>query len=86
MARNERHVVSDPEGGWDVVKSGAGRVSGHADTQADAIERAREIVRDTGGGEVVIDGPDGTIRDSDIVSPGNDPNPPGTASSRRAGS
>lgn len=76
MGRNERHVVPDPEGGWDVVKPGADRASAHADTQADAIDRAREIVGNTGGGEVVIHRPDGSIRDSDTVSPGNDPNPP----------
>lgn len=32
MARNERHVVPDPEGGWDIVKPGAGRASDHTDT------------------------------------------------------
>ena len=41
-----------------------------------AIARARDIVRNAGGGEVVIHGRDGAIRDSDTVSPGNDPNPP----------
>ena len=36
----------------------------------------KEIVGNLGGGEVVIHRPDGTIRDSDTVPPGNDPNPP----------
>jgi len=74
--RNERHVVPNPGGGWDVEAPSASRASSHHDTQADAINRARQIVHNTGGGEVVIHGQDGRIRDSDTVAPGNDPNPP----------
>jgi Uncharacterized protein conserved in bacteria (DUF2188) len=76
MARNERHVVPGPDGGWNVVKPHAERTSGHFDTQGEAIAQARRIVHNTGGGEVVIHRPDGTIRDSDTVPPGNDPFPP----------
>lgn len=71
-----RHVVPNPGGGWDVKAPGAGRASSHHDTQADAERRAKEIVRNRGGGEVRIHGRDGRIRDSDTVAPGNDPNPP----------
>jgi uncharacterized protein YdaT len=73
---SDRHVVRNPDDGWDVKKPGASRASTHHDTQADAIDRAREIVHNAGGGEVVIHGRDGKIRDSDTVPPGNDPNPP----------
>jgi hypothetical protein len=76
MKRNERHVTPGPDGGWDVVKPGASRASTHHDTQAQAIDRAREIVHNTGGGEVVIHDRKGRIRDSDTISQGNDPNPP----------
>lgn len=77
MSRNERHVEPDPNGGgWDITAPGASRRSGHEDTQAAAINRAREIVGNSGGGEVVIHGRNGKIRDSDTVFPGNDPNPP----------
>ena len=76
MARNERHVVSNPDGGWDVRKPHADRSSGHFDTQADAEARAREILTGIGGGEVVIHRPDGRIRDSDTIPHGNDPFPP----------
>jgi hypothetical protein len=51
-------------------------VSSHHQTQADAERRAKEIVGNDGGGEVVIHRPTGEIRDSDTVAPGNDPNPP----------
>ena len=73
--RNERHAVPNPQGGWDVEAAGSSRRSSHHDTQADAIDRAREIVGNSGGGEIVIHGRDGRIRDSDTVAPGNDPNP-----------
>lgn len=73
---NRRHVVPDPKGGWRVVKPGAKRASARTETQAAAEKRAKEIVAKEGGGEVRIHRPDGSIRDSDTVKPGNDPNPP----------
>lgn len=76
MGDNDRHVVPNPDGGWDVKKPGASRASAHTETQADAIARARDIVHRTGGGEVRIHGRDGRIRDSDTIPPGHDPNPP----------
>lgn len=71
-----RHVVPNPDGGWDVKAPNADRASSHHGTQADAIDRAREIVANAGGGEVRIHGTDGRIRDSDTVRPGRDPFPP----------
>jgi hypothetical protein len=76
MARSSRHVVPDPEGGWNVRKPGADRASSHHDTQAGAEARAKEIMGNEGGGEVVIHDRKGAIRDSDTVRPGHDPNPP----------
>ncbi|MEX2324049.1 MAG: DUF2188 domain-containing protein [Acidimicrobiia bacterium] len=74
--KNRRHVVPNPEGGWDVVAPNAKRVSSHHDTQSEAELRAKDIVRNAGGGEVRIHGRDGRVRDSDTVVPGNDPVPP----------
>lgn len=76
MTRNNRHIVANPGGGWDVKAPGAERASTHHDTQSDAIDRAREIVHNAGGGEVVTHRRDGRIRDSDTIAPGNDPFPP----------
>ena len=76
MSKNSRHVVPNPEGGWDVKKPGASRSSSHHDTQREAESRAKEIVSNAGGGEVRIHDRTGKIRDSDTVKPGNDPNPP----------
>lgn len=73
---NDRHVVKNPTGGWDVKKPGADRASSHHRTQGDAERRAKDVVRGAGGGEVVIHGRDGRIRDKDTVAPAKDPNPP----------
>lgn len=69
---NARHVVPNPHGGWDVRKPGAARTTAHMETQAQAVDRARQILRNSGGGEVRIHGRDGAIRESHIV----EPNPP----------
>jgi predicted RNase H-like HicB family nuclease len=73
MARKERHVVKNPEGGWDVIKPNAERVSSHTDTKAEAVARAREICINEKA-ECVIHGENGKIQDSN--SYGKDPCPP----------
>jgi predicted RNase H-like HicB family nuclease len=72
----KRHIVSNPDGGWDVKKPGASRASSHHDTQREAEQRAKEILGNVGGGEAVTHGRDGKIRDSDTVPPAKDPFPP----------
>ncbi|HUZ40849.1 MAG TPA: DUF2188 domain-containing protein [Acidimicrobiales bacterium] len=76
MPANQRHVVPNPKGGWDVEAPNSERASSHHATQAEAIVRARQIVHNSGGGEMVIHGRDGRIRDSDTIAPGHDPFPP----------
>lgn len=71
-----RHVVPNTDGGWDVKKPGSPRAAAHAATQEAAVDRARQIVRNGGGGEVRIHGRDGRIRSSDTIPPGRDPHPP----------
>lgn len=72
MARNERHVVKNPQGGWDVKPPHAERASSHAKTKAEAIDRAREICINEKA-ECVIHGKDGKIQNSN--SYGKDPCP-----------
>lgn len=67
-----RNVVPNSRGGWDVTGAGT-QASAHTKTQAQAIDRAKEIVGNRGGGEVSISGRDGKIRAKDTVAPGNDP-------------
>ncbi|MDD7812611.1 DUF2188 domain-containing protein [Mycobacterium sp. CSUR Q5927] len=73
---NSREVVPNPDGGWDVKKPGASRASAHYDTQSEAVDRARQILQNDGGGELRTHGRDGQIRASDTIPPGNDPYPP----------
>jgi hypothetical protein len=73
MARKERHVVHNPEGGWDVKKPHADRASSHFNTQNEAIASAREICMNQGA-ECIIHGKKGKIRESN--SYGNDSCPP----------
>lgn len=71
------NVFRDKDSGrWAAKRQGAERVSGFAETQAEAERLAKELATNSGGGEVRIHGLDGKIRDSDTVPPGNDPNPP----------
>lgn len=62
----DRYVVKH-EDGWAVKKENAERASGVFRTQKEAIDRAREIVDRTSGGngEIRIQGRDGRFRDSD---------------------
>jgi hypothetical protein len=72
MSENDRYVVKHEEG-WAVKKAHAERASGVFETQREAEIRAKDIVSNLGGGEVRIQGRDSKWRDSDTVSPGNDP-------------
>jgi hypothetical protein len=73
---NRRIVGPHPGGGWQAKAPGARRASTVVRTQGEAIDRAREILANIGGGELTIQGRDGVIRDSDTVSPAQDPCPP----------
>jgi len=70
---SDRHVVPNPEGGWDVTKPGASRASAHTYTQAQAVDRARTIIGNLGGGELFVHGTNGAVRAKDTIAPGNDP-------------
>lgn len=73
--KNDRHVVKHPDG-WAVKKPNADRASDVKPTQREAEARAKEIVRNLGGGEVRTHDERGRIRDSDTVKPAKDPFPP----------
>ena len=73
MSRKTHHVVTSPDGGWNVKRGGSERASGHFDNKQDAINRGREISRNQST-EFVIHNRNGRISQSD--SHGNDPCPP----------
>jgi ADP-ribosylglycohydrolase len=71
-AAADRHVVPAGNGGWDVIEPRSDRTSAHALTQKKAVDRAREVVRNAGGGEVVIHDRNGRIRGAHTVPPRDD--------------
>lgn len=76
MAKPDRRDVVPSKGkGWDVTKPGAKDPVSHHQTQANTERAAKRDIRPQGG-EVVIHGRDGRIRDKDTMSPAKDPNPP----------
>lgn len=42
------HVVSNPNGGWDVIRENSQRSSGHFDTKNEAISEGRRISKNQG--------------------------------------
>ena len=73
MARNEHHVVPNPDGGWYVKRNNAQRSSGHFKTKEKAMEYARTVSKNQGT-ELIPHGKNGRIQNPD--SHGNDPCPP----------
>jgi hypothetical protein len=67
VAEREQHVRPSPEGGWDVVVAGEKRPSSHHETDRLALAWAREILRQSGGGRVVLHDRGGQVRDSQTV-------------------
>lgn len=76
MAKNDRTISKRPDGTWGNRKDGADRASSVHDTQREAIDAARGMLKKSGGGELKVKGEDGKIRSKDTIAPGNDPNPP----------
>jgi hypothetical protein len=70
---NKRIVQHRDDGNWEVRAPGADRASAVVPTQAEGIDRAREILGNSGGGELQVRGLNGTIRQQDTIAPGNDP-------------
>lgn len=71
MGKNQHVVPTD--GRWGVRGEGNSKLTSIFDTQAEAIDRAREISKNQGS-ELFIHGRDGRFRERD--SYGNDPYPP----------
>jgi hypothetical protein len=69
MAR-EAHVVPGKAGGWEVVIPGAAAASSRHNTQSEARSSAKRLLEDRGGGEAVIHGREGEIKESDRIASG----------------
>jgi hypothetical protein len=64
---NNRYVKQGADGGWDVLKEGHIRATAHGATKNDAVRTARELVRNEGGGEVLVLNRSGKILEADKV-------------------
>jgi len=76
MAKNDRTVSRRPDGTWANKRDDADRASSLHDTQRKPIDAARDMLNNSGGGELKVKGEDGKIRSKDTIPPARDPNPP----------
>lgn len=73
---HNRHVVQRPDGQWADELEGSSRAAGLYPTQAEAEAAARARLNDTpGGGELLVHGRDGEIRERSTINR-PDPFPP----------
>lgn len=72
----DRMVYRRDDGKWVNKRNDAGKASSVHDTQKEANNAAKEMLRNQGGGELTAKGRDGKIRSKDTIPPGNDPLPP----------
>jgi hypothetical protein len=72
----ERRIVQKrPDGLWEAVKPHHQRASAITETQRQAEDRARKILRNLGGGELTTKDRHGRIRQSDSVPPAQEAPP-----------
>ncbi len=62
-----RYVKKSDDGGWDVVKNGHRRATAHGPTKDAAVELARQLVREEGGGEIAVINRTGKVVEADTV-------------------
>ena len=74
--KQDRMVYRNSDGDWVNKRNSVLRAATLHQTQKEAEEAAKAMLRNAGGGELTIKGKDGKIRSKDTISPGNDPNPP----------
>lgn len=74
--KNDRIVYQRTDGTWVNKRLDAEKASGLHPTQGDAAREAKQMLENSGGGELIIKGRDGKIRSKDTIAPGNDPLPP----------
>ena len=72
----DRTVYQRKDGMWSNKRNDAGKSSSVHDTQQNAINSARNMLGNQGGGELTVMGRNGRIRSKDTIAPGNDPYPP----------
>ena len=72
----DRSIYRRDDGSWANKRNDAEKPASVPDTQKEAIDAARAMLKNQGGGELSVMGRDGKIRSKDTIPPGNDPYPP----------
>ena len=72
----DRTIYRREDGQWVNKRNDTDKASSVHNTQKEAEQAAKEMLKNQGGGELTIKGLDGLFRSKDTISPGNDPNPP----------
>lgn len=73
---NDRMVYRREDGKWANKRADASRASSVHGTQGEAERAAKAMLKNVGGGELVVKGFDGRIRSKDTIRPARDPFPP----------
>ena len=68
----DRTVYRRDDGTWVNKRNDAGRASSVHNTRKKALDTARRMLRDEGGGELVVKGRDGKIQSRDTIPPRRD--------------
>lgn len=76
MKGRDRMVFQRSDGSWAQKRLDSTRASSVHPTQYAAQNAARDMLKKSGGGELITKGMNGKIRDKDTVAPGRDPYPP----------
>ncbi|MCA9732665.1 DUF2188 domain-containing protein [candidate division KSB1 bacterium] len=74
--KQDRTVYKRPDGTWANKRNDSTRASSIHTTQRDAVNAARNMLTNQGGGELTTQGRDSKFRSKDTIAPGNDPYPP----------
>jgi hypothetical protein len=76
MKIRDRIVFRREDGAWVNKRNNADRASSLHSTQKEAEKAAKKMLKNQGGGELIIKGLDGQIRSKDTIGPANDRYPP----------
>lgn len=71
--KSDRFVYQRNDGVWVNKKVGSDKASSTHETQQEAWNSAREMLQNSGGGELTVAGRKGKIVSKDTIAPGNDP-------------
>lgn len=71
---SDRKVVQNADGGWDVETADGEVTAEDRRSPRRAMVQARDEIRASGGGELVVEDRSGRVRQKDVIDP-----PPGSA-------